>query len=248
MSRANFIDETNHRYGKLQVIEPVRRPQDRKTMWRCICDCGNEIYCSGSDLRAGKRTSCGKHCSSIIDETNKTYGYLRVLRKDETPALFFADKSIHWICKCQLCGNTKSISGRSLRNGDTKSCGCLKSAGEQTIQEILSSLNYEYKKEYTFEDLISPYSSLKLRFDFAVIKNKQVIFLIEYQGEQHYKEIPYFQHSLDYTQNCDNTKYEYCQHHNIPLLYIKHDNGQVPSEEEILAQIQIFIKKEEIQL
>ena len=100
MSRANFIDETNHRYGNLQVIESVRRPQDRKTMWLCICDCGNEIYCSGSDLRTGRRTSCGKHCSSIIDETNKIYGYLRVLQKDEAPALSFADKSIHWICEC----------------------------------------------------------------------------------------------------------------------------------------------------
>lgn len=30
-----------------------------------------------------------------------------------------------WLCKCD-CGNTKTIDGRSLVSGNTKSCGCLK--------------------------------------------------------------------------------------------------------------------------
>lgn len=34
---------------------------------------------------------------------------------------FYDDR---WICKCD-CGNVKTISGHSLRYGNTKSCGCL---------------------------------------------------------------------------------------------------------------------------
>jgi hypothetical protein len=46
------------------------------------------------------------------------YGFLEVIKKDETPAKNFSDHTIHWICKCHLCGTIKSVSGRSLRNGD----------------------------------------------------------------------------------------------------------------------------------
>lgn len=177
-----LIDETGNRYGKLTVLEPIRRPGDRKTMWRCMCDCEKEIICSGSDLRTGKRTSCGSHCNSIIDERGKRYGLLTVLDKDPTSPKSFADGSTHWLCKCD-CGTIKSISGKSLRNGDTKSCGCLKSAGEQAVKEVLQELNLIFEQEYSFKDLISPFSSLKLRFDFAVFKQNTLSFLIEYQGE-----------------------------------------------------------------
>ena len=44
------------------------------------------------------------------------YGRLVALKPD-------TDKG--WLCKCD-CGNTKSISGKSLRRGATLSCGCLR--------------------------------------------------------------------------------------------------------------------------
>ena len=209
--RPNRINEMGHTYGKLYVIEPIRRPEDRKTMWRCICGCGNEIICSGSDLRAGKRTSCGKHCNAVKNEIGKTYGYLTVLSKDPTPAKEFADKSTHWMCQCSLCGKTKSISGKNLRNGDTKSCGCIKSTGEEMIAQILDELGYKYQREYTFSDLISPFSDLKLRFDFAVFKDNTIKFLLEYQGEQHERNISYFGNKLEKVQKCDEAKRIYCE-------------------------------------
>jgi len=84
--RSNCIDETGHIYGKLEVIEPIRDPTKyRKLMWRCKCICGNEIVCSGSDLRAGRRTSCGKRCNHVINEIGNTYGTLIVLKRDFSP-------------------------------------------------------------------------------------------------------------------------------------------------------------------
>lgn len=56
----------------------------------------------------------------IIDETNKRYGALTVIKKDTN---IYPDKRVRWICKCD-CGNTKIVMGKLLRNGSVKSCGC----------------------------------------------------------------------------------------------------------------------------
>lgn len=57
---------------------------------------------------------------SFIDLTNLKVGRLTAISK--------AGKSktgrILWKCKCS-CGNIKIVHGESLRNGNTKSCGCL---------------------------------------------------------------------------------------------------------------------------
>jgi len=53
------------------------------------------------------------------DETGKTYGRLRVLGRGENIGWLAG-----WICQCR-CGKLKTILGASLRNGNTRSCGCL---------------------------------------------------------------------------------------------------------------------------
>ena len=117
----------------------------------------------------------------------------------------------------------------------------MKSAGEQTITKALDDLGYTYTKEYTYSDLISPYSKLKLRFDFAIFNDNSIndkpLFLIEYQGEQHEREVPYFKHSLEYTQTCDKTKRDYCRDNNIPLIYFTHIGGKTPNYEDVKEYI-----------
>lgn len=240
MPRSNFIDETGHQYGQLLVLSPIKRPNDYKTMWLCECQgCHKTIICSGSDLRAGKRTSCGKHCNNIKDETGNKYGKLTVLYKDSTPARDFADNSIHWICQCDCGSPLISISGKSLRNGDTKSCGCLKSAGESLIASILDELNYSYIREYSFSDLIGPSNKIKLRFDFAIFdSNNNLSYLIEYNGEQHEREIPYFKRLLKYYQSNDELKRKYCIEHGIPLITYTHVNGKLPDRNSLKELLQ----------
>lgn len=58
----------------------------------------------------------------IIDLTGQRFGKLTVKERDFSKKS--ADRSIYWICLCD-CGTEKSINGRSLRTGNTKSCGCL---------------------------------------------------------------------------------------------------------------------------
>lgn len=56
----------------------------------------------------------------LIDETNNKYGRLTVLYRANTKK-----KGTYWHCRCD-CGNEIDVLGSSLRNGNTKSCGCLK--------------------------------------------------------------------------------------------------------------------------
>ncbi len=51
---------TGQRFGKLVVLE--RRP---KSMWRCICDCGNESVVYGGNLTKPHTRSCGCQKNAI---------------------------------------------------------------------------------------------------------------------------------------------------------------------------------------
>ena len=56
----------------------------------------------------------------IKDITGNKYGKLTVIS-----SVGSRHKKIYWLCQCE-CGNKTEVSGVSLRNNNTKSCGCLK--------------------------------------------------------------------------------------------------------------------------
>ena len=61
MSKNNFIDETDNRYGKLTVLYKMENNHNTRqgALWHCKCDCGKEINVFGIDLRNGTTSSCG---------------------------------------------------------------------------------------------------------------------------------------------------------------------------------------------
>lgn len=239
--RKNFINETGSIYGSLIVLGPVKVPNKTKTHWACQCKCGRIVLATGSQLRTNRITSCGHKCDKIEDLTNQTINFLTVLYKDPTNPRQFADNSIHWICRCNICGTVKSVSGRLIKNGQAKSCGCLKSSGQQWITQILNKMRIKYEKEYKFKDLKSD-NNVCLRFDFALFKNQHLVGLIEYQGEQHYNNHHFFDTKESFEQRLDRDKkkYQYCLKHNIPLLIISslQSNTKQAIEEKILNFIQ----------
>ena len=218
----SLIDLTGKKFGKLTVLEKAPS-RNRKVYWKCQCDCGNIIETRGDRLKEGRVKSCG--CYSIekiqaIGHKNEKnllgqkFNKLTVLER--SPSIH-KDHCAYWICKCD-CGNIVEVSGTNLRTGNTKSCGCLKSIGEQTIQKILQENNISYKKEYTFNDLIGKSNKGHLKFDFAIFdKENKLICLIEYQGIQHYSK-----DNKWYRPEADLLKKQYCQNNNILLIEIKY--------------------------
>lgn len=57
---------------------------------------------------------------NIVDLTSKKVGRLKVLYRLHN----YRKKGVYWLCVCD-CGNLKIVSSNNLRNGHTKSCGCL---------------------------------------------------------------------------------------------------------------------------
>ena len=63
----------------------------------------------------------------FIDLTGQTFNYLTVLEKTDKRG---ADRSIIWKCQCK-CGKILEVNGSNLRNGHTKSCGCIKGESQK---------------------------------------------------------------------------------------------------------------------
>lgn len=156
------------------------------------------------------------HFVKTGDLSGKTFGKLLVLSKTER-----TDSSGQRYYKCQCNCSEKTIievSASSLRNGHTKSCGCLKSYGEFKVAECLSELKLSYIREYSFPDLQS-HKGTKLRFDFFI---PSINTLIECQGKQHYEYTGGFFNETEFKelQMRDSQKEIYCESHNIRLLKI----------------------------
>ena len=91
------------------------------------------------------------------------------------------------------------------------------------ISQILTNKKVNFKRQFSFKDLIG--DSGLLKFDFAVLDSKEnILYLIEYQGEQHYFPIEHFGGQERYEKQIkfDNLKREYCLKNNIPLLEISY--------------------------
>jgi hypothetical protein len=131
-----------------------------------------------------------------------------------------SNQRVWWICKECSYEWIAQIANRNKYKGS--GCPvCAKSKGELIIKQWLENNNINYQPQYTFDDLLSDLDN-PLRFDFAILENYQrndLKFLIEYDGEFHYKKY-YERQNFEVVQYHDKLKNEYCKKHNIPLLRI----------------------------
>ena len=75
-----------------------------------------------------------------------------------------------------------------------------------------------------------------LRFDFAVFKNQKLLFLIEFQGEQHFNNRTNWgtlQRELT-----DTMKIDYCKDHNIDLKIITYKDNLEEELKKILNEVE----------
>jgi hypothetical protein len=70
----NFKDLTGQRFGILTVLNYAGRNKNGNSLWKCKCDCGNEIVTIGVDLSRGKSQSCGCTRHQKLMERNTTHG------------------------------------------------------------------------------------------------------------------------------------------------------------------------------
>lgn len=243
----DYQDLTGGLYGRWLVMsrgEDYISPKGRHfRRWLCVCDCGSQSSVLESSLLKGTSLSCGclRHdvvaskSHSYDDLTGKTFGSWLVQHR--SPDRFYpgGGRAMMWSCKCQ-CGTITDVAAGMLKGGISKSCGCIKrSAGEDNIEKYLSENNYDYIKQYRIPGLVGIGNQL-LSYDFAIIKNNNVVGLIEYQGEQHFKPIAYFggDSKFKIQQEHDLRKKQYAMHNNIKLIEITYNCNSYLKVQEVL--------------
>ena len=90
---------------------------------------------------------------NVKDLSGNRYGRLEVLSYSHSE-----NRTAFWLCRCD-CGELKAANGYSLRNGATKSCGCL---ARERGREAIKKLN-EGKPGHKHHPLYGTYMAMRHR-------------------------------------------------------------------------------------
>lgn len=117
------FDLTGKRFGHLIALGYVGGAQ---SAWKCACDCGSLKEVAGGSLRRGQTKSCGCATSELRSRGQRLKG-LEGRRFGRLVVIKFAEmrsSESFWLCRCD-CGSSAEVRGWMLRDGSTRSCGCL---------------------------------------------------------------------------------------------------------------------------
>ena len=114
-------DLTGQKFGHLIAMEPTERRSGGSVVWRCRCDCGNEVEVAANSLVGERTRSCGcLQKERVKDLTGQRFDRLVAIRPTENRS----SSSVMWLCHCD-CGNEVEVAANSLVRERTRSCGCL---------------------------------------------------------------------------------------------------------------------------
>lgn len=125
MNKASSL--VGQKFGKLTVVKLAEHKPKGHSRWLCKCDCGNYKVVDGAHLKSHKIQSCRclqKEIASLKSTKNligQKFGRLTVIERNGSNKRSQAN----WLCLCD-CGKKITVLGARLRNGTTKSCGCLR--------------------------------------------------------------------------------------------------------------------------
>lgn len=120
------------------------------------------------------------------------------------------------------------------------------SKGEDKIAQLLKEGGLTFKREVSFSDLKN-FGGHLLRFDFAVYQKGKIAFLIEYDGEQHFKQVKKYQKTIvDFkkTQERDRRKNAYCLARGIPLIRVPYWDYDILTLKRILTNNDYRVKSQ----
>lgn len=223
-AKNDFIEKFNKiGNNEYELLDDYKSSRIHITVKHKIC---NHIYTvTPTNFLAGYK--CPK-CNFINNSLRKTNEeFLKEIKKlygDEYKPL---EKYINSKTKIKVFHNLCKRSWKVRPDDLLRGFGCpycQQSKGEKKIEKWLNENNYEYEKQYTFDDLYFQNPNSLLRFDFKLECDDNSLILIEYDGIQHFKQ-NCFNMSLEEFQNIqkrDKLKNDYCKKNNITLYRIKY--------------------------
>lgn len=230
-------------FDMLTVIDPNCDRIDGEIASLCQCACGQTKLIKNDFLKRKHTTSCG--CKKGHDENNQIknnqkFGTLTVINANYRTNEHSDSVSL---CKCE-CGRILEVRNNCLRRGQY-SCGCATmSKLEAKIGDLLKSGGLYYKKEVSFPDLNS-FKGKPLRFDFGVYQKNKLVFLIEADGEQHFRHVTRFHKTVvefHQAQERDRRKNSYCLAKGIPLIRVPYWDYDKLTLQSLLTNMEYRVK------
>lgn len=212
--RKEFEESSNGEY--LLLSDYINRGTKIKVKHKT---CGHEYYVTPRNWFHGRR------CPKCFGKHKKTTDEFKQLVKDLCGDEYdvigeYIDKNTKILMKHNTCGKAFETTPDGWLNKGTRCPICKQSHGEKAIEKYLENHGFDYKRQYRIEDCRDDRT---LPFDFAVFDDNVLLFLIEYDGEQHFKNTYYSKDGrLEKIQLHDKIKTDYCKSNNIPLLRISY--------------------------
>lgn len=214
------VDITGKQFGRLTVSHYVGDGR-----WECECECGNRVVVQTYNLNSGNTKSCGclqrerSSEASLISLIGNRYGKLTVIERVENNRF----GHVCYRCKCD-CGGETIVDAGNLRQGNTNSCGCIKSKDEMIINNWLQEHGFDFRSQYSFDDCVLS-TGRRPFFDFVLFKNDKPYLVIECNGRQHYEATGGWNTEEEFakTRRRDSEKLQWCEDNHYPVLVIKYD-------------------------
>lgn len=136
----NVSSLVGQKFGKLIVLKLAEHKPKGHSKWLCKCDCGNYKVVDGVHLKSHKIQSCRclqKEIASLKSTKNligQKFGRLTVIERNGSNKR----NQANWLCLCD-CGKKITVLGARLRNGTTKSCGCLREITKRKSKKGINS-------------------------------------------------------------------------------------------------------------
>lgn len=179
------------KFNKLTVLEHVGSSRGA-ALWKCKCDCGNEIIKEGRRIKGGRVKSCGCLILETLKESrklnwkmrekspippNRKFGRLLVLGPKRSSK---RGEGTAYLCRCD-CGKENWVIGRRLHSGGSQSCGCIiKELNKKRFTKHGLSYTKVYKRVLTqkrreLEKKLDPSWTPEMDMELRKIQNRCIL-------------------------------------------------------------------------
>ena len=138
---SHCIDMTGQKFGRLTVIERVSsRRSDGASVWKCKCECGNEVLVARPNLIQGNTKSCGYLNYENNKKYNKysVYGDITFVKFSNCNEYFLCDTE-DWYKLKDICWK-KDDSGYAITNIDGHTVKMHRLIMNQPINKIIDHI------------------------------------------------------------------------------------------------------------
>lgn len=216
--------------GDYQVLSPYKDHEEKVIMKHLSC--GREYEVRPTNFMQGSRCL---HCYDTKKKTHEDF-LLQVLdegKREYQLLSTYKNARTYVQLRHEVCGHEYNVRPDKFLAG-VRCPNCSSSKGEHFVAKLLKKLGLLFDSEVSLPECknVKP-----LRFDFGVKDEKgNLVFLIEYDGVQHFQENEYFGGRTGYIRRLknDRIKSNFAKDKGIPLLRIRYDQK---SPEKLLLKV-----------